>query len=766
LLDMATSNQDECRELPQNCAAADALGRQLASPEQEFVAQLDELLNLFVELQILEQPRGELAKEALAKNVMSAQPLFVSPAAAANGVTQVFIPDLSIEAVEAVFDKPVEVVPTLEEDSSPSAIEHTLTEADLAALGQLQAILVEPGLSKVRHDMRDLGQKLNQLGYQLNDPDELTRLLLPLASRLLNRKLTDSAVEIAEALTPVVDAMIRDRTQQDRAAMSAALATVIPAAITYQIQNSPQEIAHAIAPELAIAIQEQIRLDREAIATALAPEMGAAIRQQVKLESDAMVDALYPVIGHTIAKYMTEALYSINEQVENALSVKGIQRKIRARVQGVSEAELIFQEALSFEVQAVLLIHKSSGLAIVEAQQANSRLEAEMIAGMLTAIRSFVQEYVVQPGETSEISQIEYGGCEIILEVAGYCYLAVIARGEPPRAYIQKIRHTLSRLIQTYSKPIELFSGDPTTIPQPVQLLVTGLVDVPKSEREAKPPTTLLAIGLALLTAIFLPLGIHQYRSSVSHRVESAVISALGANPELAVYRLNVEAKGKTLKLMGRLPNQRLRQQAEQLAKATEPTLQIENAIQAVQVPPDPVLTAAEVKRVTGILNQTAGVSVSSRYLAGEVTVRGTLLQPDGAEKITQAFRQVPGVQSIVTTVQLESPAIATRIYFELNSAAINQRDRATKLVQIKQFLDRYPTLKLRIMGHSDASGNTIRNQQLSLQRARAVQRALTAEGVDVKRLQAVGAAESTTQTIPNRPSWLSRYVEFEAIVP
>jgi hypothetical protein len=41
---------------------------------------------------------------------------------------------------------------------------------------------------------------------------------------------------------------------------------------------------------------------------------------------------------------MAEAIKSINEKVENTLSVEGISRKIRAKMQGVSEAELIFKE--------------------------------------------------------------------------------------------------------------------------------------------------------------------------------------------------------------------------------------------------------------------------------------------------------------------------------------------------------------------------------------------------------------------------------------
>jgi hypothetical protein len=110
-------------------------------------------------------------------------------------------------------------------------------------------------------------------------------------------------------------------------------------------------------------------------------------------------------------------------------------------MQGVSEAELIFKEAMPFTVQAIFLIHKGSGLVISEVQPSDrQRLESEMVAGMLTAIRSFVNDCIAQSGEVSEIDQIEYGNSQITLEVAGYCYLAVVTQGQPPSHSFKKMR--------------------------------------------------------------------------------------------------------------------------------------------------------------------------------------------------------------------------------------------------------------------------------------------------------------------------------------
>ncbi len=63
------------------------------------------------------------------------------------------------------------------------------------------------------------------------------------------------------------------------------------------------------------------------------------------------------VIGSTIAKYIAEVIRSINEKMENALSIEGITRKIRAKIQGTSEAELILKEVTPFQVRAMLLFY-------------------------------------------------------------------------------------------------------------------------------------------------------------------------------------------------------------------------------------------------------------------------------------------------------------------------------------------------------------------------------------------------------------------------
>ncbi|MGE5656956.1 MAG: OmpA family protein [Actinomycetota bacterium] len=659
---------------------------------------------------------------------------------------------------------PVEPVDSEEGEHPLDKLQNLIFGSKMSELESVKNLLKENDLPGVRKLLESIDRKLGNLEHQIYDPDELIKLMLPSIAEILSIKVSESKQDIVRVIVPIIDEVILAKTREDKEAMSGAIAELLPEAISKQIENSPATVAKAIAPEIAVAIQEQIRLDQESIAEAIAPEMGRAIKAQIEIERDAMVDALYPVIGNTIAKYMAEAIRTINEKVANAFSIEGVQRKIRAKVQGVSEAELILKESIPFTIQAAFLIHKASGLVIASVQSKDHQeVEAEMVAGMLTAIRSFVNDCIVQPGEISELNEIEYGDSKIILEVAGYCYLAVIIKGEPPKEFIAKIRETLSTIILKYGKPIERFDGDTSIIPERVLSLVENLIKPPAEEKEDKFPLALTGLIAVVLSAISIPWGIYQYHRYLERLTAANVATALASAPELSVYRLTVDVQDNELILAGRLPNQNLRKKAEKIASFTAPTMQLHNQIIAVHAPPDPVLTASEVQRVATILNRMEGVAISARYDEQRVTVEGTVMQMADAKKIAQSFKQIPGVQSVISTVKLNPLTITTRIYFDGGSATLNPA-YGELIDNIREFLKQYPQKHLKIKGHSDRSGSSTRNQQLAQQRSEAVRDALVQRGVDPKRLQVVAIPNPPDDIESPQPLLLSRCVIFEPI--
>ncbi len=629
---------------------------------------------------------------------------------------------------------------------------------------QLQETLSHLDESVLKTLAEQVEEQLKTFDHTLHDPTQLTPLLVPCITDVLDCKIQQSKAEVIQSLLPIIDELVRLKAQQNQQAMSQAISTLIPLAIQHQIKVSPQTIAQAIAPEMGAAIHEQIRLDQDQIITALAPTMGKAIQEQIVLEQDAMVDALYPVIGSTISRYLGEALQEINQKVETALSFEGITRKIKAKIQGISEAELILKEAMKGQVQAVFLIHKASGLLITELQNPKTeKRDSDMLAGMLTAIRSFVNDCVKDSQEIQELNEIEYGDSRILIEVAGYCYLAVIVQGEPTKQLIKNIRTALTEIIQNYGQMIQEFDGDPDRVPEAITEQLQPIMISKNQPRKPKFPFPLLFLLMIILGIIFIPWTMAEAKRKTNHQAEQNALQVLTTEPELALYRFNATATNQTLTLTGKVPSQKLRQHVETVVQAALPHWQLKNEIIAVKVPPNPEQVEAEVQRTTAVLNQINGISIATESKLPKVQVQGTVIRPQDIETVIQAFEQIDGVESVNSQLSLEPFPIKTRIYFKPKSAKVPLQDLEKKLRPIAEYLKQYPGLRIQIIGYTNRQEQA-RCQDLGLRRSQAIQIALEDYGIDRRRMEATQNAQLPPGVAKNQPQWLNQTVVFEII--
>ena len=620
------------------------------------------------------------------------------------------------------------------------------------------------------HVSLELENRLQAIEKQSDELADSVNALMPLLVEILNSEINASRQLILEAVAPVIDEVIQKRACEDKEAMGAAIAAILPEAITKEIQADPDQIAKAIAPEMAMAIQEQVRIKQYAISTALGPEMGKAIRTQIEVERDSMVDALYPIIGNTVAKYMGEAMNEINEKVENSLSFKGIKRKIRAKIQGVSEAELILQESLPFKLQAIFLIHKTSGLIIAEKQPEDApQTESDMLAGMLTAIRSFANDCITSSDTVSELHEIDYDDRKIILEVAGYCYLAGIVQGERTHNLVHRMGKTLETIVEECGNQIEAYDGDNSTIPPIVNQLLEKLIEEhqPQQEKkESKPPFALLIILSVLTSALAIPFGFYKYHNYRDRQVENEVALALEQLQELSLFPLKVEVKGENMTLTGRVITPVIRDKAAQFANKIAPQLKLNNQIMTVKLLQQPVLIAAAVELLITNFNQKPGVNISGYYEAGIVNLAGNVFELEDIGKITTAIANLPEVQGVNNTIEVQELIIKERIYFLTGSAQFKPEAIDDKIIPIVEFLQQNPDVNLKIIGHTDSVGTKKSNQKLGLRRASSVKEALVSKGINPQRLQIEPSNASPEDVTIDQPSWLSRFVKFEPFLP
>ncbi len=619
---------------------------------------------------------------------------------------------------------------------------------------QLEKSVIEsilPLLDQVVGYNHKLNVKVEELDRKISDAEwggdrgELEARIKNIFPEMMMETINKSNQSFREIIAPIIDEVINTRTRENRHSMGVAISPAIPVGISHSISESPDEFAMAIAPEMASAIKQQIHLKREA-----------------------MSDALYPIIGSTILKYMAEMMREINEKLESSLSSEGMSRKFKAKFQGISEAELLMKETTPLTVKAVFLIQTESGLVISAVQDSErEQLESDMVAGMLTAIRAFVNDCISQSGTIAEIDAIEYGTSTIVLEVAGSCYLAVVMQGETRQWFKYKMRAIFKNIVQEYGDQIQSFNGDPTTVPTEVNLNLQKLIDTDVKVKSPKLPIVPI-IGLAVLGLIGIPWGIHQYRSGVARSLEADTNLALQSAPELSVYRLAADVKDRVLEISGRVPNQKLRLKAEKIAQQAAPKFRIDNKIIAVEVPPDPVLAEADVKRTVALLNKLESINISARYAEGKVAVAGSVSKAADAQKITQAFEKIPGVKSVTNTVGIgtkpPSQVIEVRLYFGAGSAILSQKDIAQKLGKVKEFMQKNSTNNLRIIGYSDFKSSPAENQNLALERGINVKTALVKQGINGNRIQVASTKSRPDGVEANQPLWLSRAVVFEVV--
>jgi outer membrane protein OmpA-like peptidoglycan-associated protein len=606
----------------------------------------------------------------------------------------------------------------------------------------------------------------------LNSSEKTLDPLIPLIAELLDSNTEKATTSILKVVTPSIDHIIEQRSTADLPRMAAVIAKILPHAITEEIRLSPLAIAKALAPEIAIAIRQQITLDEDAIADALGSEMGKAIKTQIELEKDAMVDALYPVIGSTISKYMIEVVQSINEKVENTLSVEGIKRKIRARLKGISEAELIFQESIRYSIQAIFLIDKDSGLIIEEVQPDDrTRLESDLIGGMLTAIRSFANDCIASG---SDLNEIDYGDWQIPLEVAGYCYLAVVVKGQPSKQFRQKVRRILSEITLQYGDEIESYQGDRSVIPPEVRqllvrLLEPDLAEVTSSSKKAKPTAFLLLLTL-LLSLLFIPWGISHYRHVNANRIVEQTAIALDTAPELSVYRIDPEVSKDRLLLTGRVPNAYLRERAQIIGQniAARENLLLDNQIITIDVPEGLASTLNQIEDITAWFNRQPGIAIDSRYSQRQVEIEGFILAEQDWKSVYTTFQKISGVDRIILKTAKELPKFDVRFYFAPNLIDINLNNDAKrrKIKAIAEFLTRYSQLNLRLIAHSDSIGTLENNRILGEKQVETLRQQIIKQGISPSRLAIEISDRASADVKQNLPLWLSRCVRVEPFLP
>lgn len=180
----------------------------------------------------------------------------------------------------------------------------------------------------------------------------------------------------------------------------------------------------------------------------LGPSITEALSEQIKNSQDQVVEALFPIIGKMIKKYIQQEIKilsdNINNQVQKNFSVKALKRKIKSFFTGISEQEIVLSEQNHPKIQQLFIIEKGSGI-ILASHSKTETIDQDMIAGMLTAIKSFVED-AFQAGNQN-LETIEYELYTIQIQNFSNYYIAVVVSG----SFNNNFKSTLEDKLMTFA---------------------------------------------------------------------------------------------------------------------------------------------------------------------------------------------------------------------------------------------------------------------------------------------------------------------------
>ena len=187
-------------------------------------------------------------------------------------------------------------------------------------------------------------------------------------------------------------------------------------------------------------IDEKLHTFVDEIPTKLGPTIAEALMKS----QDKVVEALYPVLGKMIKKYIQQEIKAlsdaINSQVQSTFSAKKWKRKFTSMFSGVSEREIILSEMNNTTIEQIFLIEKGSGLIISSVSKQES-IDEDMIAGMLTAIKSFVEDAFKKDQQSLEL--IQYELFEIYIQNFTTYYFALVISGGLDLSFKNKLENDL-----------------------------------------------------------------------------------------------------------------------------------------------------------------------------------------------------------------------------------------------------------------------------------------------------------------------------------
>jgi OOP family OmpA-OmpF porin len=520
-----------------------------------------------------------------------------------------------------------------------------------------------------------------------------------------------------------------------------------------RLDEAERRLAAGIRPEqVAEHLPEAIVLrsarDRN-LARALSPTIEGAISESVRRNPKEIATAIFPVLGPAIRKAIAETMAalvrSINTAIEHSFSVRGLRWRLESWRTGVPFADIVIRHSLVYRVEQVFLIHSETGLLLAHVAPRNLAVaDADLVAGMMTAIQDFVADSFKVEDEGARLRTFSVGELTVYVERGPNAILAAVVRGEPPDTFRQRLERTLETVHLEFGTLFASFTGDSRPFQVTVPLLEECLETV--LTREAATAARRRGTWLRWGVPALLVLGLFAWLVWRADRRWRAALRTVEAVPGVVV--VNADRGWRRWKFAG-LKDPIAADPAAALAAVGVDTAKVDLDWRPYLALDQPIVLERARRMLAPPATVRLALAGDSLRLAGtapiawlgRVALAGTLpagiadvdlsgVAPRLADSL-EGFRREIENRLVLFPIGSDEPAEGTSR--QLNAIASFETALADAVAD-----DGYQ-IGLDLIGRTDATGSDSVNRALSRLRAETVRDRLARRGIPVDAMRAVG---------------------------
>ncbi len=233
--------------------------------------------------------------------------------------------------------------------------------------------------------------------------------------------------------------------KDERAKMAAVIDKM---AVVEERMQDPEEVKKQVLPIL----EEQLEIFKKSFPKEYELFVTKLITEQIRNSQDEIVDAIYPSLGKMIKKYINQQIQlikdSVDERLKTTFTMKGLLWKVKSSIFGIKDSDAVFSEYSDYEIEEVYLIQKDSGLLLGSASR-EATMDKDVLAGMLTAIKAFVEDAFKR--EQEDLESIQYMTYKVVLQSFPSYYIALAISGTLSSAEEDELGNRIFDFADKYS---------------------------------------------------------------------------------------------------------------------------------------------------------------------------------------------------------------------------------------------------------------------------------------------------------------------------